>query len=1188
MAKSPKPDFIDNLNGNTMASALKDVLGVDAKCVDGSPGAPPDEVRIATAYFSLSGFGRIADHLESIPTVRLLLGTDMNMGAYGARLRLGESQDEFEKRRLQNGMRRMDRALRNDRDGLKFGRSNAQVVRKLIEVLRRGNMEVRQYRTDFLHAKAYIFTGDDSAKGDVANKSDGIIAGSSNLTGAGLSGNRELNLGRYDQAVVKRGTEWFDGLWEDAEPYDLADLFDDTFQLRTPWQVFIRVLWNLYGDEVQSDTENDKNLPLTAFQKHGVARALRLIQETGGAIFADEVGLGKTFVAGEVLKIYQAKRQRALVVCPASLRDSTWKKFSNRFDMRIECVSFEQLANDEQIHDDDSETRSGKEHLLNRLNEYQLIIVDEAHNYRNPNTPMRSDALLRLLESQPDVLLLTATPVNNSLWDLFYLIRFFVRQDAQFADRGILSIKGLFKRAMCEDPASLSPDILYPVIDATTVKRTRQFVNKYYMNETIIGPEGNPVPIVFPKPEAIRVDYNLDDIMPGLFDKLEAALDPDGDDAIRFARYMPDDYLLGDDVPAGGAQGKDGQVDTSDLSTDIQADKREENARARAMVGLLRTGILKRFESSACAFRRTVEKMSNEHGVFLDALDAGQVVNTKFMKELSGDDDFDINDALAVSSHPVDAKLYDVPRLRDAVHRDRDLLRELAEEAKKITPDRDPKLKELVKELAEIAKQAKNQATDQADEKQKRKVLVFSYFEDTVEWICEHLEAQFDLRVGITCYKGCMQPVSGSDKLSKVSRKQAVEGFAPVSMESPKGEDKYDLLVTTDVLAEGVNLQQCRHIINYDMPWNPMRLVQRHGRIDRIGSPHKYVELRTIFPVDRLDAMLDLVQRIYDKLAMAAASIGVEGPIEGSAHSSRNFTEKRDEIDKLLNNNPSLYERGRATGAALTGEEYRQSLRSALHHDKTSIVDMPWKVGSGMVKGSRRGMFFCAVIGRHEGKGEAKRKEADNGETLIRQRTYLRFVPADNSWGVAVPESAVGVWGEEESSGVTARNSIVRELGACLRLIECEPDTDKECSDEMLDRVYDFWEVAQRDILADWTRQTDPKNIQPRVRRINHLVADFIRNNTPVGMDDDAVTRALNIVEQPWLYRDEMMLRKWFNSNERKGSAHAKFLVGEILKTGIWPAVLAPLLPHISIDDIELLCWMGIERYDEQPAGKKK
>ena len=279
------------------------------------------------------------------------------------------------------------KALHRERDRLPFARASARALDKLVSALRAGNMEVKRYEKAFLHAKAYILTLADGAEGEP----EGIIVGSSNLTGAGLTRNLELNLGRYERPVVARARQWFDDLWNEAVPYDLASVFEDAFRPRTPWEIFIRVLWHLYGDEVDEDIQSDENLPLTSFQKHGVARALRLIREMGGVIVADEVGLGKTFVAGEILQLYRAQRQRALLICPAALRDSTWKRFLSTYQLFIECVSFEQLANDIQLRDP-QRPEADQAHLQRPLDEYQLVIVDEAHNYRNPDTPTRAAA----------------------------------------------------------------------------------------------------------------------------------------------------------------------------------------------------------------------------------------------------------------------------------------------------------------------------------------------------------------------------------------------------------------------------------------------------------------------------------------------------------------------------------------------------------------------------------------------------------------------------------------------------------------------------------------------------------------------------------------------------------------------------------------------------------------------------
>ena len=1197
MAKFPKPDFIDNRAENTLARALADVLGV-ATTVDGGRAGIPDEVRIATAYFSPTGFAHIADNLKSVSSVRLMLGADIAAGAQSERRTLGEDQKKFAQRQLKTGLKNMDDRLRRDRDRLPFIRTSGRALRKLIEALRSGNMEVRRYEDSFMHAKAYIITPAEMQTKDKTKKTskpEGIIAGSSNLTGAGMTSNLELNIGHYGRPITKKARQWFDDLWEEAKPYDLASVFEEAFQTRTPWEVFIRVLWQLYGKEVEIDVEakTEDDLLLTNFQEHGVARVRRLIEETGGAIVADEVGLGKTFIAGRILKDYINRRQRALLICPAALRDSTWDKFLVRFQMFAICLSFEELASDKQLRDH-RRPNAKQDKLKYEVDEYQLVIVDEAHNYRNPHSPTRAAALRKLLAGRRrDVLFLTATPVNNSLWDFYHLMRFFVRQDARFAAQGIPSIRDRFLHAMSEDPSNLSPDVLYPIIDATTVKRTRQFVKKHYSGETIENPYGGRDVIKFPKPIAKSVHYNLDDTMARLFELLEIALDPDGDDAIKFARYMPDEYLhKGDKDNVNSVTRESSKIEKEYMANE----RRIESSRARAMVGLLRSAILKRFESSAFAFRRTIERMVKQHDAFLEALDAGRVVTTKFLQELSGDEEATLEDVLAISENHNDAKLYDRQHLRETVQHDRDALHELSTRAREITQKKDPKLEALVDQLVAIAQEAKSETTDDNDESQKRKVLVFSSFEDTVKWIHEFLTEKINIQPDLSGYRGRIESVSGSDRSASSKRLKVVQGFAPESMEAQGGnkEDLYDLLVSTDVLAEGVNLQQCRHIINFDMPWNPMRLVQRHGRIDRIRSKHARVFMRTIFPTNKLDAMLNLEQRIRDKLAMAAASVGVAAPIEGMPDSHRVFAEDRAEIEKLLKNDATIFEQGGTASAAQTGEEYRQSLRKALDGDRERIENMPWKVGSGMKKGARRGVFFCAVVG---------------------DRTYLRFVPADETWEVAVAgntKKGVGLDAGAKTEAVAekthdrnnlgdagvmrgdgaSRNqvnemSIVREIGTCLRLIECDENEEPWYPDDLQERVYDFWEAAKKDILDDWAYCRDPKNLQPHLESINRRVADFIRKHKTPSVDREKRKDALNVVESPWDRRERSLLNDWFKSDEFEGEAKAKFLIERILETGLEPADAPKPLPRITEDDIDLLCWMGIERSDDVAENEK-
>ena len=1014
-------------------------------------------------------------------------------------------------RRLRENLKSQEEALRAERDHIPFSRNSGNAVRQLVASLRAGNMEVRRYENNFLHAKAYIFTPTNESD---YGQSEAVIAGSSNLTAAGLSSNLELNLGRYDTETVVKATTWFDNLWSEASPFDLAAFFEEVFEPKTPFEIFLRVLWELYGDEIEQDLEVDKGLPLTSFQKHGVVRALRLINETGGVIVADEVGLGKTFVAGEILAHYQDRRQRALLVCPAALRDTSWKNFISDFELYLEVVSFEELARDKQLWDENKRPNA-KSSNLDRD-------IDEAHNYRNPDSPSRADALRTLLYGKrKDVLMLTATPVNNSLWDLYHLIRFFVKQDSFLASQGILSIKDRFNAAMQTNPDSLSPDVLYPIVDATTVKRTRQFIKKHYPNDQV-KINGEMQTIVFPEPKAISVRYDLDSEMPGLFDLIENYFDPENAECILFARYKSNTYLLDPDP--------------------------DDDRMANAVTGLLLSGLLKRFESSTGAFKISIKRLIDQHETFLKALDEGFVVSTQFLKESASTDDEDFDELLETHEEAVDAKLYNQDQLREDLENDLVKLKEILSGINQAAITSNPKLRALVEQLEVILAEAKQEATSREDEFNKRKVLIFSFFADTVQWVYDFLKDEIAINPKLADYKNRFEMVVGSGGGDEANKSEAAARFAPDTAGTSSDSDLTDLLISTDVLAEGVNLQQARHIINYDMPWNPMRLVQRHGRIDRIGSQHNRVFMRTIFPADRLDALLGLEERISRKIAMAAASVGIVSPISGVASENRDFSETKEEIQKLLDEDASLYERGGTEASTQSGEEYRQTLRKAMETRKDEILQMPWKAGSGMRKGAEQGIFFCAKVG---------------------ERTYLRFVHTEQNWSSSYKEI-------EDNAGNLADVPLIEiELGRCLRLIECGQDEELVLNEIAQDAAYDSWLLAVDNIYQHWMHETDPANLQPKVRPLNRKVADFLRMNIPGDVEQSEIDKALDILESPWSRRDEGQLRKWFNIEET-GMFKSKYIIDKVLASGLEPFIAPEPLPPIEKEDIKLLTWMAI------------
>ncbi|MCC6673330.1 MAG: helicase [Planctomycetes bacterium] len=1086
-----RPVFVDNQNGNTLARALAGHLEALRRA-----GQSPAELCICSAYFNPPGLHLIADELDRVPRSRILLGAEP-VPEWGMPPREPGDPDEpeFTRRQVHRSIDRLEAGLRRDRDLLPFDRTSDQTIRRMLALLTAGKIEVRIHRERFLHAKAFLVRGSDG----------GVLVGSSNLTRAGMVHNLELNLGHYDPDVRTRVGTWYDQLWEQAESFDLAAIYEEMLGHFTPYEVYLKVLWQLYHGELEQEEEEPGHIPVTNFQKHGVWRARRILEKYGGVLIADGVGLGKTFTAGEIIRVYRERRQRVLLVCPAALRDTSWKKFLHNFQLLVEVVSYEQLARERQLGGQDS-------YLQSPLDDYALVVVDEAHNYRNPDAPSRAAILRRLLSGRPrHLVLLSATPVNNSLWDLFHVLRYFLRQDAALADRGVRSLQDRFDHAMRIDPFNLHPDVLYPVIDATTVKRTRRFVRKYYENDQIRGPGGTMQVIRFPRPVASTIHYDLEARLPGFFDRLEEILmPPSGTPLLTMARYQADRYLTG-----AQTTGPDS-----------------------ALVGLLRSALLKRFESSSFAFVATVGRMIRQHEVMLEALGRGLVVTQEFFDELAADADDEVDELLQDGTGTIPATSYDVPRLTAAVQGDLHLLQEMHEAVAAVKPGQDPKLKALIEELRSIAASAASDAMDDEDARQKRKVLVFSHYAETIDWIEGYLSVALPADDQVRCYAERTASVAGNESRHGVSRDAAVFGFAPVSTDAPADtKDRFDLLLCTDVLAEGMNLQQCRNIINYDLPWNPMRLVQRHGRVDRIGSPHPQVFLRTFFPARQLDDLLDLEGRVRSKLAQAAASVGVEdSPIEGGRTGDQAFADSREEIERLERGDASIYEAGGTEGAAQTGEEYRQELRKAIERFGKRIERLPWRMGSGMVKGDRAGFFFCAQVGLEKG-----------------ARVYLRFVPREK------------------------KGEVVTELGTCLRLIECTDKTPTHMPPQLAAEAFDAWKVARASIYEAWTYETDPANLQPRVRPLNRQVAEFVRANASGDVDYDRLRRCLNALESPWSRRDENALRKVWEGTAGSKGEKVSVLLAEVERIGAQPFEAPGPLPPIQENEIHLVCWLAIE-----------
>jgi hypothetical protein len=1141
------PDFASNHAPSDAATTVADKVNELFRLLrENKVTAPP--IAIATAYINPAGFALLADELETAPRVRLLLGAEPDAES----VRAIASGDSDQDARRDAAIQHHQAWLEAERDTMGFARVPTSDAKRMVEWLRAvdptgsAKVEVRRYAGGFLHGKAYLV--EDGA-------AQAAIAGSSNMTFAGLAHNAELNLGTGGgTSSASKVREWFEHFWSLSDPYDLAEMYGRLWEPHTPWSIYLRMLWELYGEHL--DAEENPNvrtgLNLTRFQADGVARMERLLDEHGGVLVADEVGLGKTFLAGEVIyRTANVNRQRVLIVAPAALKTSMWEPFlvTHDFSRWVKVYSYEEVRNR-------LDPERGPVHnFMQEIADYSLIVIDEAHNLRNSGA-QRSGAVDRVITagSPKKVVLLTATPVNNSLTDLETLIKYFIRDDARFASLGIPSIREYIKQAQAIDPANLTPEHLFDLMDQVAVRRTRKFVKEHYANELIIGPDGKPTTIKFPQPKVRRIDYDLEDDGLALIDAMVYALDDPTDPhapksweershdpkRLMLARYLSSMYTVDHDL-------QQYQITNA---------------------GLLRSGLLKRLESSPQALHSSLENMIASHEAFLDALGRGFVLKGEALSEwVSSESDdlealvaeFDDSDQVQIES--VDG--YHLTELQADVESDIALLCELRDMAKVVIDGAEPKVRTLVEELTGIAREAQRVDPRGLSHADRRKVIVFSAFTDTIIPIHEAVVRAIDSAPAgspLADYRGRVAPPimgsyakvhqrGASGGVDQGGRASTIAGFAPqtagprTAAGEPASKDEFDILFTTDVLSEGVNLQQAGQMINYDLPWNPMRIVQRHGRIDRIGSKHDYVFLGLFFPSARLDALLELEARLEEKLALADAAVGAGEvlPGRGPGHEV-NLADDRvvDEFEKLLDNGGS--------SASLSGEEYRRRLYGAFNMEplmKADVLSLPYGSGSGFVNPAVRGngYVFCVKIGNSA-------------------KPWFRYVPTNDDWSIRYTE---------DGTPVVSSDTLIS-----LRVADPQDSiADRWLPDEVYDRAFDAWEVARDSIYGTWKELTDPNAFQPDLplsfRDAYTLVLQRGRY-----LDRDAQIELAGRLRSVPSAKVARQVRAALNQG--RTDEERITLVTEVLdESGITAPPPREPLPGIEAHEVRLVTWMAVQ-----------
>ena len=1140
MFASNRPD-----KGESVAAELNKLFGVMRSKLRETP-----NIAIATAFLNPAGFNLIGDELEKAPKVRLLLGAEPESEV----IRAISDSDADKNVRLADALKRHSDWIIAERDALGFTREASSQALRLVEWLKQldseanPRVEVRRFTKGFLHGKAFI--SEDSAL-------PAVLAGSSNFTLAGLSLNAELNLGygAGDQVHGNLVREWFEHYWNQSEEFDLINIYEEQWNEHSPWTVFMRMLHELYGSDLDDLAPRKLQLALTQFQSDGVARAIRLLDTLGGVLIADEVGLGKTYLAGELIaRAAKENRQGVLIVCPASLKTGMWEPFLKHHDFsrRVEVFSYEEIRNRMDVD------HEGHEEFTRRMDDFALIVIDEAHNLRNAGA-QRSSAIDRAIlagSSPKKVILLTATPVNNSLTDLETLIKYFVRDDAQFVSENIPSIKNYIKKAQDLDTERLTPEHLFTLMDQVAVRRTRKFVKDNYPGQEIDGPSGQKMIVEFPSPKVYRIDYDHEGIGDELISRVVYALDLPEDTPLvaRYtekrndpgrlilARYTSSAYLL------------NGRIAKFQV----------------ANAGLLRSALLKRLESSPQALSATLTKLVSAHEGFLDALNQGRVLVGEALREWTSSDAESLDEFLEGLSEAGQedvelASLYEVATLREDVTSDLLLLNELQELAIKAAKFSDLKVKSLISELVNIATLARKADVRGVPSGDRRKVIVFSSFADTIVDI--HLKVSVAIEKAeespLADYKGRLaEPIMGtglSTKLHGTSggvdqhrRTRIISEFAPETAGllkadgSPLSPDNFDILFTTDVLSEGVNLQQAGRIINYDLPWNPMRIVQRHGRVDRIGSKHDTVQMGLFFPSTHLDELLRLGETLERKLAQADAAVGAGIVLPGRDPGKQViFADTKEQIDQLYNENPELLE-SRGSSAALSGEEYRRRLSQEMKDPftKHDVVNLPYGSGSGFENPRIRtnGFVFCVKIGASE-------------------KPWFRFVPVDESWNIYIDDGKPLV-NDDMLASLVAADPIM-------------PTTPRWMTPEVYDHAFDAWTVARESVFADWSFLTDPINLKPdSPKSFRDASALVFQSGEFLSADDRReLVGKLNAVPSK---KVERAVRLALSS---QGSDQERILAVkvEIEAAGIQKPEPPKPLEIVSENQVRLVTWMAVK-----------
>jgi hypothetical protein len=841
--------------------------------------------------------------------------------------------------------------------------------------------------------------------------------------GLGLAPGNPLNLIQASETPdeARMLAQWFEMQWASLPGVPgaregILGALQDLARHREPYLIYTLILHHIFaarGDELDEEqviksATGIRNTvvwkKLFKFQRDGVVGAIDKLNRFGGCIIADSVGLGKTFEALAIIKYHELRNDRVLVLCPKRLRDN-WTLY--RANDRRNVLASDRLNYDVLNHTDLSRDGGMSGDIdLGHVNwgNYDLVVIDESHNFRNKKTPQaggetRYDRLMRKIIREgvkTRVLMLSATPVNNRMADLRNQIVFATEgDDAALLDQGIGSIDSTTRLAQKQFNRWLDlPDLqrtpprliemlgfdYFTLLDTLTIARSRKHIEKYYgLAETGRFPDRL-------RPINIKADVDKRGTFPPIKDiNLEIR-------RLNLAAYAPLRYVL---THKQEAYDKKYSTEVKGGTGFFRQVDREES-----LIHLLRVNVLKRMESSVVSFALTVERQLRDVEATLHRIES----QAEDLEEIDIDD-VDIEDSAFESllvGRKVKVLLQDVDlvRWRQDLIEDRNRLATLIAAAREITAERDAKLAELREMIEQKSRNPINGDN--------RKIIVFTAFADTAHYLYDQIAPWAKAELGL--YSALVTGTgSNQTTLPKLRRDLAsiLTAFAPRAKERSTEiatEGDLDLLIATDCISEGQNLQDCDWLINYDIHWNPVRIIQRFGRIDRIGSPNDRIQLVNFWPNMELEEYINLEQRVSGRMVLLDISAtGEENLIEQQSGNQMNDLEyRRKQLLKLQDAVIDLEDLSTGVSIAdLTLTDFRIDLSEFRRANPGGLESLPLGTSAVTTTGETEippGIIFCL---RAEG-GTAV-EAAESGYPLAPH--YLVHVDNNGSVLLAYPQA---------------------------------------------------------------------------------------------------------------------------------------------------------------------------------------